>query len=73
MARHHSVTLRARILSRLACGALTTGQLAELFEDSSGGTARTMTGLRNDGVVKRVDGGARRGSKTIWALVEKVA
>lgn len=71
MTRHHSVTWRARILGQLASGNITTGQLADLFGDSSGRMARAMAQLRNDGVVKRVDGGSGRGSVAVWALVEK--
>jgi hypothetical protein len=53
-------------------GPLRTAQLVEMTCDHGGGVARNMAKLIEQGRVRRIDGGAGRGSIALYALVGQV-
>lgn len=55
-------------LAALSAGPLTNAELQELTCDHSGGVARNMAKLIATGRAKRIDGGAGRGSRALYAL-----
>lgn len=62
----------ASIIAALRAGPRTNAQMQDDVCDHSGGIARDCAKLIAAGRVRRIDGGARRGSIAVYALNEAV-
>lgn len=61
------MSLSVRILSALRSGPATNAELQDACEAHGGEVARACNQLMRSGMVKRVDGGAGRGTIAIYA------